>query len=188
MDFLVYLSDFMIPLVIFYVVGIGLLQKNNVYDDFVEGAESGFKIVGEILPTLVGLMMATGILRASGALDMFSAFINPLTEKLGLASEVVPLIVVKMFSSSAATGLLLDLYKEFGPDSYIGRLGSILMSCSETIFYTMSVYFMTANVKKTRYTLPGALLATLAGIAATIVLMNIYASFVKNVAIAFIKW
>ena len=172
MSFLMYLSDFIIPLVIFYVVGIGLLMKKNVYDDFVEGAEDGFRVVGGILPTLIGLMMATGILRASGALDIFSAWIGPFTEKLGLVSEVIPLIVVKMFSSSAATGLLLDLYKEFGPDSYIGRLGSILMSCSETIFYTMSVYFMTANVKKTRYTLPGALFATLAGIAASVFLAN----------------
>ncbi len=172
MRFLMYLSDFMIPLVIFYVVGIGLLMKNNVYDDFVEGAEKGFKIVGGIMPTLIGLMMATGILRASGALDMFSNFISPITERLGLASEVIPLIVVKMFSSSAASGLLLDLYKEFGTDSYIGQLGSILMSCSETIFYTMSVYFMTANVKKTRYTLPGALVATFAGVAASVFLVN----------------
>ena len=173
MDFLMYLSDFMIPLVIFYVVGIGLLMKNNVYDDFVKGAADGFKIVGNILPTLIGLMMATGILRASGALDIFSECISVVTEKIGLASEVIPLIVVKMFSSSAATSLLLDLYKQFGVDSQIGQLGSILMSCSETIFYTMSVYFMTANVKKTRYTLAGAMVATLAGIAASVVLVNL---------------
>ena len=173
MEVLAYLSDFIIPLVIFYVVGIGLLMKNNVYDDFVEGAEDGFRVVGGILPTLIGLMMATGILRASGALNLFSGWISPFTEKLGLASEVIPLIVVKMFSSSAASGLLLDLYKAFGPDSYIGCLGSVLMSCSETIFYTMSVYFMTANVKKTRYTLPGALFATIAGVAASVFLVNL---------------
>ena len=77
---------------------------------------------------------------------------------------------MKMFSSSAATGLLLDIYKEFGTDSYIGRIASISMSCTETIFYTMSVYFMTAKVKKTRYTLVGALLATLGGLAASVVL------------------
>ena len=82
----------------------------------------------------------------------------------------MPLTVVKMFSSSAATGLLLDLFKEHGTDSYIGLIGSISMSCTETIFYTMSVYFMTAKVAKTRYTLTGALLATLAGLAASVVL------------------
>ena len=97
MKVLVYLSDFMIPLVIFYVVGIGLLKKNNVYDDFAEGAEKGFQIVGGILPTLIGLMVATGILRASRALDLLSALIGPVTEKLGLVPEVLPLIIVKMF-------------------------------------------------------------------------------------------
>ena len=172
MSFLVYVSNFIIPFLIFYIVGIGLLMKNNVYDDFVKGAENGFKVVGDILPTLIGLMMSTGILRASGALDLFSKGIAPLTEKLGLASEVIPLIVVKMFSSSAATGLLLDLYKEFGVDSYIGQLASILMSCSETIFYTMSVYFMTAKVKKTRYTLVGALISMIAGVFASVFLVN----------------
>ena len=172
MSFLVYVSNFIIPFLIFYIVGIGLLMKNNVYDDFVKGAENGFKVVGDILPTLIGLMLATGILRASGALDLFSKMIAPITEQLGLASEVIPLIVVKMFSSSAATGLLLDLYKEFGADSYIGQLASILMSCSETIFYTMSVYFMTAKVKKTRYTLFGALLATIAGVIASVFIIS----------------
>lgn len=82
----------------------------------------------------------------------------------------MPLTVVKMFSSSAATGLLLDLFKEYGTDSYIGLIASISMSCTETIFYTMSVYYMTARVTKTRYTLSGALLATLAGVIASMVL------------------
>ena len=82
----------------------------------------------------------------------------------------MPLTVVKMFSSSAATGLLLDIFKEFGTDTYIGLVASISMSCTETIFYTMSVYFMTAKVTKTRFTLAGALIATFAGLAASVVL------------------
>ena len=89
---------------------------------------------------------------------------------VGFPSELVPLTVVKMFSSSAATGLLLDAFKEYGTDSYIGLVASISMSCTETIFYTMSVYFMTAKVTKTRYTLMGALLSTLAGLIASVIL------------------
>ena len=88
---------------------------------------------------------------------------------------MVPLTVVKMFSSSAATGLLLDAYKEFGTDSFLGLIASISMSCTETIFYTMSVYFMTAKVSKTRYTLTGALIATFAGLAASVVLAGMMA-------------
>ena len=92
---------------------------------------------------------------------------------LHFPGELLPLFIVKMFSSSAATGLLLDVYKTYGADSYLGTLASVLMSCSETIFYTMSVYFMTAKVTKTRYTLTGALIATLAGAAASVILVGL---------------
>ena len=173
MKILIYLSDYIIPFILFYIVGFGLLMKTNIYDDFVEGAKDGFKVVFNILPTLVGLMIAIGILRASGALDALSDVLEPIVRIFHFPSELVPLITVKMFSSSAATSLLLDIFKEYGPDSYFGRLASIIMSCTETIFYTMSVYFMTAKIKKTRYTLAGALVATIAGIIASTIIVNI---------------
>ena len=128
------------------------------------------KTVAQIMPTLIGLMVAVGILRASGFLEFLSSIIGHFTEKIHFPGELVPLTLVKMFSSSAATGLRLDLYKEYGTDSLIGRIASISMSCTETIFYTMSVYFMTAKVTKTRYTLAGALVSSIAGIAASVVL------------------
>ena len=164
------MTDFIAPLVIFGIISYGILMEVNVYDTFIKGAKSGFFTVIKIMPTLVGLMVAVGILRASGFLDFISEIIGGITAFAGFPGELVPLTVVKMFSSSAATGLLLDLFKEFGTDSYIGLIGSISMSCTETIFYTMSVYFMTAKVTKTRYTLTGALLSTLAGLAASVVL------------------
>lgn len=170
MKFLVYVSDYIIPFVIFYIVAFGVMQKTDVYDEFVNGAKDGLRTVVGILPTLIGLMVAVGILRASGALDFISDFLSPLMNYLHFPSELIPLVTVKMFSSSAATGLLLDVYKEHGPDSYLGTLASIMMSCSETIFYTMSVYFIAAKVKKTRYTLAGALLATLVGVIASVIL------------------
>ena len=122
------------------------------------------------MPTMIWLMVGVGILRASGFLEWLGEFLEKFSENIGFPGALVPLTLVKMFSSSAATGLLLDIYKEFGTDSYIGRIAAISMSCTETIFYTMSVYFMTAKVKKTRYTLVGALLATLGGLAASVVL------------------
>lgn len=164
------MTDFIVPLVIFGIISYGILMEVNVYDTFIKGAKSGFFTVIKIMPTLVGLMVAVGILRASGFLDFISEIIGGITAFAGFPGELVPLTVVKMFSSSAATGLLLDLFKEFGTDSYIGLIGSISMSCTETIFYTMSVYFMTAKVTKTRYTLTGALLSTLAGLATSVVL------------------
>lgn len=173
MSFLLYLSNFVIPFVILYIVAYGMIQKTNVYDEFVNGAEDGFRVVKGVAPTLIGLMVAIGILRASGTLDMISNFLKPVVERLHFPAELFPLVTVKMFSSSAATSLLLDVYKNYGADSYLGRLASILMSCSETIFYTISIYFMTAKVKKTCYTLAGALVATLAGIVASVWLMGI---------------
>ena len=158
----------MIPLVIFYIVGYGILQKTNVYEDFIKGATKGFKTVVEIMPTLVALMVGVGILRASGFLDFVAQLLKPLAELLGFPAELVPLTLVRLFSSSAATGMTIDIFKEFGTDSYIGKITSILMSSTETVFYTMSVYFLTAKVSKTRYTLAGALIATLAGIVASV--------------------
>lgn len=170
MDFIVAVSAFIIPLIIFYVVVYGVMNQTDVYDVFVEGAKDGIKTVASILPTLIGLMMAVGILRSSGFLAWISGLLGKLTEQFGIPSQIIPLVVVRMFSSSAATGLSLDLFREYGTDSYIGLITSIMMSCTETIFYTMSVYFMAAKVRKTKWTLAGALVSTAAGVAASVVL------------------
>ncbi|MCX4307826.1 MAG: spore maturation protein [Acetatifactor sp.] len=167
---LAHLSDVIIPILIFFIVGYGYVSKVKVYESFLEGAKDGLKIVVDIVPTLIGLLVAVGMLRASGFFELFGLLFGSLTEKIGLPAQLMPLLVVKMFSSSAATGLVLDIFKNSGPDSYAGTLTSILMSCTETVFYTMSVYFLAAKVTKTRYTLKGALLATLVGTAASVVL------------------
>lgn len=168
MSFLLYISNLIVPLIILGIVTYGLCMRINVYDEFVKGAKKGFGTVVKIMPTLIGLMVAVGILRASGFLEFLADFIGKLTVYVGFPSELVPLTIVKMFSSSAATGLLLDLYKQYGTDSRIGLIASVMLSSTETIFYTMSVYFMTAKIKKTRYTLAGALLATIVGIVASV--------------------
>ena len=173
MRFLIYISDYMIPFILFYIIGMGLLMKQNVFDDFITGAKDGFKVVLDILPTLIGLMVAIGILRASGILNGLAGLLNPVTNMLQFPSELVPLVFIKMFSSSAATSLLLDIFKEHGPDSYLGRLASIIMSSTETIFYTLAVYFMAAGVKKTRYTLLGCLVAMISGVVASTIITNI---------------
>ena len=165
---LLYLSEILVPFLIFYVVARGLAAGRPVYEDFIKGAEEGFRTVIKIMPTLVGLMTAVGVLRASGFLEFLAEILAPVTKLLHFPAELVPLTLVRMFSASAATGLALDLFREYGPDSYLGLVTSILMGCTETIFYTMSIYFMTAGVKKTRYTLPGALLATAVGIGASV--------------------
>lgn len=170
MNAMAHFSDIIIPILIFFIVGYGYVSRVKVYETFLKGAKDGLKIVVDIVPTLIGLMVAVGMLRASGFFDMLGGLLGPVTEKVGLPAQLMPLLIVKMFSSSAATGLVLDIFKTSGPDSYAGMLTSILMSCTETVFYTMSVYFLAAKVTKTRYTLAGALLATLAGTVASVVL------------------
>ena len=172
MNILVYISDYIVPFLILSIVIYGLLSRINVYDTFIKGARSGFLTVIRIMPTLIGLMAAVGILRASGFLDFISVQIGRFSDLIGFPCELVHLTIVKMFSSSAATGLLLDIYKEFGTDSRLGLIASISLCCTETIFYTMSVYFMTAGIKRTRHTLAGALLATFAGLAASVYLAD----------------
>lgn len=168
MQILITISNLMLPLVFVVIICHGLLKGVKVYDAFIEGAKEGMTCAIDIMPTLVGLMMAVGILRCSGALDLFSRLIAPLTNIIHYPSELVPLTLMRLVSSSASTGILLDLFKQYGPDSYIGRLVSVMMSCTETVFYTMSVYFMSIKITKTRYTLAGALIANIAGIVASV--------------------
>ncbi len=173
MKFLIYVSDYIIPFLFFYIIGLGLISKVNIFDEFISGAKDGFKVVFDILPTLIGLMVAIGVLRASGALNILSGILKPFTDYIHFPSQLVPVVIIKMFSSSAATSLVLDIFKEYGPDSYYGRLISVIMSSTETIFYTMAVYFMAAGVKKTRYTLLGCLMAMLTGIIASTIMTNL---------------
>lgn len=172
MNFLVFLSTYILPFFIFYVVAYGLLKGRNVYQAFVEGAKGGFHTALGILPTLVGLLAAVGVLRASGFLDLVSGLLKNLLKGTGFPAEILPLVIVRLFSNGAATGLALDLFKAHGPDSVQGLLASLFLSSTETVFYTMSIYFMSVKIKKTRYTLPGALLATLAGIAVSVALVS----------------
>ena len=170
---LVNFSNIIIPALIFYIVAYGLIHHSNVYEDFIRGAEDGFRTVIHIMPTLVGLMTAVGVLRSSGFLEALGGLVGRVTEPFGLPAPVVPVILIKLFSSSAATGLVVDIFKTYGTDSLTGMITSILISCTETCFYTMSVYFMAAGVRKTRYTLAGALAATAAGVVMSIVMARI---------------
>lgn len=172
MQLLINLSNLILPALFFSIILYGLYKKTNVYDEFLKGALDGMKTVLQIMPTMVGLMLSVGFLSASGFLDFLAGLLHKLLFFLPVPATLYPLLLVKMFSSSAATGLLLSIFKSYGPDSKIGIVTSLIMSSTETIFYTMSVYFLTANIKKTRYTLPGALIATLAGILASFFLVS----------------
>ena len=173
MEILIIVSSFIIPAIMFFIVVYGMYKKTNVYDDFVDGAMGGLKTVVKVMPTLIGLMVAVGVLRKSGFMDFIGKWLGKVTEPLGFPGELMTVTIVKAFSSSAATGMVLDIFKKYGPDSYLGMVTSLMMSSTETIFYTMSVYYITAGVKKTRWTLAGAILATIAGTIASVILANL---------------
>lgn len=170
MKILMYVSDFLVPTVMFLIVIYGLLHKVDVFQSFIDGAKEGVNVVISILPTLVALMLGVAMLRTSGALDGIVRLLSPLVSFSNFPTEVIPIALMRTVSSSASTGLILDIFKTYGPDSFIGRLVSIMFGCTETVFYTMSVYFMTIKVKNTRYTVIGALLASLVGIIAAYLL------------------
>jgi len=154
-----FLANLVIPLFIFTLVLYGTLKRKDIYTPFLEGVMDGFKIVLEIAPTLIALFFAIQIFRSSGALDLIVRFLTP----IGKLLKIPKVIFAKLFSSSAATGFLLDIYKTSGPDSLAGFMSSVILSSTETCFYTLSVYYSVVGIKKIRYTLTGALLAVFVG-------------------------
>ena len=168
LNLLNFFSVFLIPVTIVFIVIYGILKKRPVFQDFITGGEKGIRIVIEIAPTIIGLFVAVGILRDSGTLDLLCNIIRPIADFFHLPVELLPVSIVKLFSSSSANGLLFDLFKEFGTDSYIGLSASILLSCTETLFYTVSVYFMSMGIRKTRWVIPVGLFSMLVGVIASV--------------------
>lgn len=165
-----YFSDFIVPFIMFYIVIYGFFHQTDVYENFLDGVKEGFKIVIKIAPTMVALLVSIGIFRVSGALECVSGLLQPVGEILHIPAEILPVFLVRIFSSSAATSFVLDIFKEFGPDSSIGMMVSIMMSCTETVIYTVTIYYMSVKIQKTRWTLPGAMVATVAGTIASVVI------------------
>ena len=173
MSILLTVSDFIIPVTILFIVVFGCLQKVDIYEVFLEGAKEGLQTVIDILPTLIGLVMAVEVVRAGGLLELIVEYLRPFADVIGFPAELVPLCIIRLVSSSAATGLLTDLFSQYGPDSYLGRVASVMMSCTETVFYTMSLYFLSVGIRKTRWTLPCALLANVVGIFVAVWLVQV---------------
>ena len=164
------ISSGLMPAVVMIVVIYGVYKKTPLLDIFSEGAKNGLMTVFNILPVLIALMCASSVFVKSGMAEIFQTAVKPITDIIHFSSELVPLLSIKMFSSSAATGLITEIFKSYGPDSYIGRTASVMLACTETVFYTMSVYFSSVNIKNTRYTLFCCLVSVLCGTAASAVI------------------
>ena len=164
MEKFIIISNLIIPVIVFSTVLFGATKGISIYETFVDGAKKGIATVFDIAPTLIALMMSVYILRSSGLLDIVANLFKPITSFTGFPKELVPLCIMRLVSSSASTGLLTDIFATYGPDSFMGRLASVMMSCTETVFYTMSLYFLHINIRKTRYTLAGAIISNIFGI------------------------
>ena len=162
-------SVWAIPLVVAGVPLYALTRKVKVYPVFVEGAKEGFQVAVRVIPPLVAVVVALGMLRASGAMDGLAALLAPLTSRIGIPASVLPMVLVRPLSGGAALGVVADVLRSEGPESYAGRLVSVMAGSTETTFYVLAVYFGAVGVSRYRQALPAALLADLAGFAASVV-------------------
>lgn len=161
-----------IPLMITIIIVHGYIKGVKLYDTFVEGAEEGFKTAVKIMPYLIAIFIAIGIFKESGALEIFSDILLLPGKLIGLPKELIPLAVLKPISGSASLAMVKEIVQTYGPDSFIGRVASTMMGSSETIFYTMALYFGSIGVKNSRHTLLCALIAHLAGVIASVMVCS----------------
>ena len=158
-------TSYIIPSVIILILLFGIVRKVSVFDTFLEGAKEGLHSSVSILPSLVGLLMAVTMLKASGILDLFTQWIAPAASFLGFPPEVLPLALLRPISGSGSTALLTQIFDEYGPDSLIGWTASVMAGSTETTFYAIAVYFGATQVKKIRYAVPAALMGDFVGVA-----------------------
>ena len=166
------LSTWTVPLLLAGIPLYALTRKVKVYPVFLEGAKAGFETGVRIIPALVAVIVALGMLRASGALDALAGLLAPVLGPLGVPASVLPLMVIRPLSGGGALGVVGDVLRSEGPDSYAGRLASVMCGSTETTFYVLAVYFGAAGVTRYRHALPAALLADLAGVAAAVLVVR----------------
>lgn len=161
------LSSYIIPVLLAAVAVYGMGRRVDVYTALTRGAEEGLTVLFRIIPALVGLLTAVSMFRASGAAELFSALCAPLLELLGIPPETAPLMLVRPVSGSGALAVGTELMTTYGPDSYLGRVAAVMLGSTETTFYTIAVYYGSAGIRKTRHTVPAALVADLMGFIAS---------------------
>ncbi len=173
MNFISYISSAAIPIVMLIIIVYGLIEKNKVYDTFIEGAKEGIEIVFNIFPTLIGIFVAVGALRSSGILDLIINTISPITNILKIPSEIMPLALIRPISGSASTAVATDIMTTFGVDSKIGLIAATIMGSTETTLYTIAIYTSCVGIKKIRFVLTAALIADFVGMVFSVVLWGL---------------
>ena len=167
------LSVFAIPAIILFIVIYGTVKKVKIYEAFVEGAKEGFNVGVRIIPYLVAMLVAVGIFRAGGAMELLSSLLAPLTKLIGMPAEALPMAIIRPLSGSGSLGVMSEIIKTHGPDSLIGRMVSVMMGSTETTFYVLAVYFGSVSISKTRQAVPAGIVADIVGILMSVWLTNL---------------
>jgi spore maturation protein B len=158
-----------IPVMLVGIPLIGIFRRVKVYDVFIEGAKEGFDVAVKIIPFLVGILVAIGMFRGSGAMDLLMAGLRPLVTATGFPAELVPLAILRSLTGSGSLAFTTDLIKTHGPDSVIARMAATLYGSSETTFYVLAVYFGAVGVRRTRHAVPAALIGDIVAAVAAVV-------------------
>lgn len=164
------ISIAILPFLILIILAQGYVKGIDIYTAFIEGAKEGLKISIRVLPYLIAIHVSIGVFRGSNAMEMFSQIIMPITSFLKIPKDIVPLIIIRPISGSGALGVVKDIIENTGPDSLSGRMASIMMGSSETIFYTLAVYFGSIGVKDYRHTLKAAIISYIFSIIASLLI------------------
>ena len=155
------LSALVVPVILCFTACFAMRRRVDVYSALTKGAEEGLTVLLHILPSLIGLLTAVYMFRASGAMEFLAALLSPALEKLGIPPETAPLLFIRPISGSGALAVGSEIMETYGADSYIGRVAAVMLGSSETTFYTIAIYYGSAGIVKTRYTIPAALCADL---------------------------
>ncbi len=167
------ISNVAMPAIILIILTHGFIKKNKVFDMFIEGAKEGLEIVFSIFPTLLGLFVAIGALRSSGILDLIINILKPILNTIGFPSEIMPLAILRPISGSASIAVAKDIMENYGVDSKIGLIASVIMGSTETTLYTIAVYTGVVGIKKTRFVLKCALIADIVGIITSVIICSL---------------
>lgn len=168
------LTILFLPGLIIFILTFGVLRKVKVYETFVEGAKEGFMTVFKISPYLLTMLFAIDMFRKSGAMDYLIYILTPLADLLHIPKGVLPMVIIKPLSGSGALGVMTDTMKTYGVDSIEGKISAVMMGSTETIFYTLSVYFGACQIKKIRHSLPAALIAHFVGCLAAVYICYLF--------------
>ena len=163
-----YLSNIAMPIIIITIILYGVMERRKVFDIFLDGAKEGISVVFNIFPTLVGLFVAVGALRSSGIIDMIINIFTPVLNFDNFPTEILPLALIRPISGSSSIAVATDIMNQFGVDSKIGLIASVIMGSTETTVYTIAVYTSSVGIKKTRFVLWAALIADFVGIVTSV--------------------